>query len=468
MQSAPEYQQPTGHKAMTTVVEQLAAWSSKLKFADIPDAVLHAAERCLIDIVGVICLGSTTSVAARAHQYLDANYKTANSQVAGHPLRFTAEAAAFANATAAHACDYDDTSYAGVLHPTAAVFPAALACAQQQVDTSGKTLLLSFIAGMEIIGALGKGFSNNLYHRGWFNSGLLGAIGAAAASARILNLTLKQTHHALSLAAAQSASSRAVLGTEAKPLVLARASQLGVHAAQLASFGVDAPLNVFEHHNGLVELMNNGQFDQAAPHQLGTTWSLLDPGIAFKRYPLCSAAQAGAEAAHQLQLKHAISVRDIQHICCEATELVLMSLPYSQPTSISQAQFSMPFAIACALVHGEINWDHLSGETWLHQEIHDLMAKVTLLESAELRADPDTPQLFPEGAIVEILLNDAQKFRERLGAATGMPNNPMSLEQLMTKFKQCMVLTTSPQQIEERLECLQNLAKQKNCNNFLD
>src|SRR5690606_852739 len=129
--------------------------------------------------------------------------------------------AALVNGAAAHALDFDDNFDPAKAHASAVLVPAILALAEGRAGEppiSGFAMLDAYIVGLQIMGRTGQGV--NPYHRdrGWHATATLGAIGAAAACARLLRLSAGQAAHALSLATSMASGSMAQFGTMAKPL----------------------------------------------------------------------------------------------------------------------------------------------------------------------------------------------------------------------------------------------------------
>jgi len=172
-----------------------------------------------------------------------------------------APGAAFANGAAAHALDFDDNCYAGIVHGSAVVFPAVLAVAQQRGEMGSK-LLLGFVTGLEVEFAVAKALTNSIYDKGWWTTSVLGAIGSAAGAAKVAGFNREMTEHTLSLAAVGAGATRAVRGTTAKHYYCGRAAELGVVSAIAAKQGATGPSSVFEDRSGLAQVLNDGIFDQ--------------------------------------------------------------------------------------------------------------------------------------------------------------------------------------------------------------
>ena len=105
----------------------------------------------------------------------------------GQGARLPAPWAALVNGTAAHALDFDDNFDPAKAHATAVLVPAILALAEQE-GASGRACLDAYVAGLQILGRVGQGVNPAHRNRGWHATATVGAIGAAAACARLLRL----------------------------------------------------------------------------------------------------------------------------------------------------------------------------------------------------------------------------------------------------------------------------------------
>lgn len=358
---------------------EIAEWSAALTFEAVPAPVRAVARACFIDTLGVALAGSRTEVAGRARAVALAVGAPGACTILGTPARLAAPAAAFANATAAHALDFDDNCYAGVVHGSAVVVPAALAMAQA-LDAPGEDLLTAFIAGAEAEYALGAAATMTLYDRGWWTTGVLGPIGAAAAASRLLGLDAEATASALGIALAGTGGAKAAFGTDAKPLLAGRAAEAGVIAALLAANGASGPHQAAEHARGFAGLFNDGVFDGAASASLGTTWRMLDPGVDIKRIPVCLSSHAAVDAVVELVERHGVPLDDIAAIVCDVPPVVIANLIHDRPATRQQAQFSMPFAIAVSLRFGDLTLAHLDDAILHAATLSALMGKVTMVD----------------------------------------------------------------------------------------
>ena len=421
---------------MEAIANTLGEWIAALEYGDIPTDVQSEAKRCLIDVVGVALAGTRHDVGRKSREHIKREYAEGACTLFGDRSRVSSSAAAFANAVAAHAYDFDDTCYAGITHGSAVVFPAVLAAAEAECVT-GERLLTAFIAGVETEYALGASVGDHLFFKGWHPTTVLGSIGATAGVAKILGLDADKTAQALGVAASQAGSLQTGKGTPVKPFLAGRAAESGVHFARMAGMGLPAPLDAFEKERGFFDIVNDGKRDLSALANLGSVYRLVDPGIAFKLYPVCSAAQAAVEETARILARENIDGDAVNEVLCEVTHLVHVSLDHDRPRTPVEAQFSMPFAVGCMLVFGDLGLAQLDEETLADPRLRAVMPRIGMRISRQLAEDPETPRKCPEGAFITVRTVDGREIRRFNGAATGLPANPMPDIDLDRKFRDC-------------------------------
>lgn len=421
-----------------SVIDQLANFVCELDLDRVPPAVVDEARRCVLDTVGVIVAGQQSQLGRANIEHSMQAYGQGNSCILGTGFALHPIGAARVNASSGHAYDFDDTSYTGIMHGSVVVLPAALAMAEHR-GVGGKLLLEAFIAGVEVEYAIAEWCTTHIYYKGWWTSGVYGPLGAAAAAAKILGLDSHATAHAMSIAVSHSSGMKASFGSDAKPLGVGVAASIGTESALLAAAGLTGPNQVFEGKNGFLSLYNDDKHSTHIGLQLSDKWRLHDPGILFKSFPVCSAAQAGAELAARLMDRHQLGSSEIVNIACEVPPLVNISLVYHDPKSIRQAQFSMQYAIGCILTYGDIKLEHLTEAVLAQSELQQQMKKVSMHVPEYLENDDTVHERCPEGAGVTITTRSQEQFGDFLDRPTGMPGNPVSTPALVNKFRDCLV-----------------------------
>ena len=420
---------------MASAVRDLAEWSAGLTIAAIPEDVLAVGRRCLIDTIGVALAGSSTRVARMARILAGSGVTGRVASLIGCDRTAGGPSVAFANGTAAHALDFDDNCYAGVVHGSAVIVPAVLAATQAE-DLSGEALLVGLIAGSEVEYAVGAAAGLSLYQRGWWTTGLIGPVGAAAATANALRLDTRQTADAIAIAASGSGGAKACFGTDAKALLCGRAAEAGYICALLAREGATGPHDVLEHPRGFAGLMNGGAFDSAEIATIGRAWRMLTPGIDVKRIPVCLSSHAAVDAVVELAADLAEAPRTFRSIVCDVPPIVRANLRYDSPTTPQEAQFSLQFAIAAHLIFGDVTLDHLHLDVLAFPELLELMAKVEVITGPRWD-DPLSQAATPEGADVTIETASGHRRSRFRAFARGTAQDPLTHDEVERKFMAC-------------------------------
>ncbi|MEQ8538148.1 MAG: MmgE/PrpD family protein [Coleofasciculus sp. D1-CHI-01] len=295
------------------ILPSLSQWATNLTFARIPKAAVEAAKRSIIDTFAVGCAGSTWSTITALKKSSQELYQGSSADCLDFQTTLSPVGAALLNSAACHVLDYDDTFYPGVLHPSTVVFPSALALAQS-VRSDGQSLLTAFIAGLEAECILGKMVQDTLYNQGWFPTVVLGVVGSAIAASHLLKLSAIQTSYAVNIALSQS-SLLPKRGTPVRPYLVGRAAAIGVESAYIAQAGINLDVDAFAHacHQLFSQINPHLNFDVSLVKQLGKIWSLVEPGFALKRYPVCSSAQAASECLQNVVTQHELDPADIQY-----------------------------------------------------------------------------------------------------------------------------------------------------------
>lgn len=419
-----------------SAIKKAAEWSSTLKLDGIPQAVLKVARDCFVDTLGVALAGASRPVVGKLRGLAERNYREGDATVFAGKTRMTAPAAALINGAAAHALDFDDNCYAGFVHGSAVIVPAVLAVAEAE-NVSGAELVTAFVAGCEVEFATGDAATPHLYEKGWWNTGVLGPIGAATAAARIMKLDAQKTGYAIGLAVAGTGGAKACFGTDGKAALCGRTAEAGVVAALMAREGCSGPINAFEDSRGFANLLNDKIFLSECFEQFGRDWRLLKPGVDFKRVPICLSAHAALDAVMDIMAERHVAAADIENIVCDVGPVVTANLVYADPKTPQQAQFSLPFTIGCMLVKGDISLVDLSQAVVDDPKVRTAMQHVKSVTSDRWKAGGEIAQRYPEGAHVTLTTRDGRTYEHFNGFARGTTARPLTDEEIADKFMSC-------------------------------
>jgi 2-methylcitrate dehydratase PrpD len=424
------------HASAVNLSLRLAQFATRRLEAPLPSVTMQAAARVLLDATGVMRAASTLAeVQPFVTEARDAGHGACC--VLGTQVNARAELAALANGAMAHALDYEDTLDSAPLHPNASLIPAVLAVAQSQGSINGRTLLEAVAVGCDVACRLALCLRRPLEEGGWYPPPIVGAWGAVAAAARILNLTPRQLLDAWSLLLLQNSCAGEIKHDRHTALRAVREAfpaQIAVQVTRLALAGVrgfDAPL---EGQNGFFRLFAQDQYDaEALFHELGQRWHI--DTLSFKPWPSCRGTHAAIECA--LQLREAIDgawlqIRHLRVEGCPVHRMLAEPIERKRaPQTAIDAKFSLPFTVATALVTGKVELDSFDPDALQHRNVQELAQHA----SFSVRSDWG-PEAAVSGA-VEVELLDGRTLRREVLQPRGSPSRPLEDAELLLKFVEC-------------------------------
>ena len=422
-----------------TLLEQLAA----TVVAPVPAAVLAGMPARVLDILG-ICVRATELDTSRAVAGFAAD-------TGGHPDAtavgvggaLPAAEAAFVNGVLAHSLDYDDTHLPSILHPSASVVPAALATAQA-VDAGGPELLAAVAVGIEVCIRVGMaGYDPDerqsvFFERGQHATSICGALGSAAASARLRGADAAQAVDAMAVACSMASGIIEAnrQGGTVKRLHCGWAAKAGVSAADLAARGITGPATALEGRFGLFEaFLGEAARPDATVDGLGQHWHAAD--VFYKPYPANHFTHTGIDAALAVR-GCGIEVADIERIELAVAPPTVRTIgdpieAKRSPATGYQAQFSGPYTVAAALLGGGglgLGLGDFTDELAVDPTRRALMARVDVV------GDPALLDIYPFQfpARLTVTTVDGSRITEERLHNRGGTDLPLSPDELATKF----------------------------------
>lgn len=416
----------------TALTRNLGEFVANLKFADIPGEAVSVVKTGFADCIGVMFAGAGEPLVRIMTDTF--NPVAGEARLVFGPRTAPAPQAAWINGAAAHALDYDDVALRG--HPSTVLVPAILAEAEA-LGASGEEMIAAYAAGYETWGELVTRDPDHYHAKGWHPTGVLGAIGAAAACARLHKLNAEQCAQAIALGASQSAGLMSNFGTMTKPFHAGHAAHAGVLAARLVKNGFTSALDAIEHTQGfLAALSPKGRYDAETPVRVGERWQLLTAQLGIKKYPLCYCTHRALDGVHDLVKAHKIAAETINRVVVNTSRLNATILKNHRPQTGLEAKFSMEFAMASVLVRGRAGLNELQDDFVQTPEVQALMQKVVV--EPDDREDPEQPGRSPYD-LVTVEIADGRKIESpRVRDIRGGPALPLSRDELWAKFSDCV------------------------------
>ena len=397
---------------------RVARFARTVRWEDLPAHVRSQAIRCVLDLCGAAVAGSRTEAAQTAAAYAHYAHGTGASTIIGTGARCTPVGAALANGFAASALDIDDGYRPVKGHPGAVVFPAVLAAAEE-AKSSGVELLTALVVGYEVAMRAGRVLHSlyDFYH----GSGAWAPVGAAAGVARLLDCDAERTWHALGIAEFHAAMTPEMRSVDHPSMLkdgIGWGAMVGIASGQLAARGFTGIPALFDADHSGVRLAES----------LGDEYLILD--LYFKPYACCRWAQPAIEGALSAARQIRATATDVARVRVHTFEAAT-HLRSVAPRTTEEAQFSLPWPIACALIDGVVGPEQVTGESLSDAARRELAARV------ELVVDPELERAFPEQALawVEIATTGGSRARSKISAAPGDAHTPLGDDELTDKFR---------------------------------
>lgn len=346
-----------------------------LTWHDIPEHVQRQARRCLLDTLGAAVAGRQTPLSRIIHNVSAANFGGRGAYLWLDGREVSPPGAALANGMTIDALDIHDGSNDVKGHVGVAIIPSILALqgalAEGLRAPDGRELLTTLVVGYEI--ALRAGVALHTTACDYHTSGAWNALGCAAVAARCLGLDGAQTQHALGIAEYHGPRSPMMRCIDF-PTMLKDGSGWGAMA------GVSAGLLAREGFSGAPAATMESTDVTAIWRDLGRRWRMDD--LYFKPHAVCRWAQPAITAALALQEAHAFAPDDIREIRVHTFHQAVR-LSRRRPQTTEEAQYSLPFPLAAAMVYGALGWAQLNDVALQDSRVLRLADRVRLLESHE-------------------------------------------------------------------------------------
>ncbi|WP_174364166.1 MmgE/PrpD family protein [uncultured Caballeronia sp.] len=403
----------------------LADFVAGLTLDGLAPAIVQKARLCLTDGIGASMTLVRSQEALHALASLGGARVDSRALVLGVPRRERAADAAFVNAIAAAATIRTDTHAPSASHPGMVVLPVVLALGEE-CGASASDLLCAIVAGYEVSIRLGLALVTPAVSRIFRPTGLTGAVGAAAAGARVLGLDTHATRAAMALAAntASGLNEWARAGTSEHVFHAGTAARNAIVAVELARAGAQAAPRSLSGLAGLLAAYGAIERAGVLTDQLGKRFHMLD--VIHKLAPACIFAQAPCQAALKLALQDRITPEEIARVDIGVAGVAAVfpgcdfSGPFSNPAA---AQQSIQFGVAsvlCASAIDEIHWAQPR-----NLQVNELATR------CHVTVDPGIDAGYPQrlGASISVRTINGETLRDSVPDAT-----PMSMQAIEARF----------------------------------
>ena len=428
---------------------QLSEAVAGIEFDSLGEAELGAVRHLLLDHIGVAAAGSTTDSAAAFRRTMGrfSHDDRAALAVIGAGTTAAPVPAAMANAVAGHSIEYDDVHNASSSHPGVVMFPAAMA-ATALAGGDERDFVRAVVVGYEVMCRAGRAADPVAHYARHFHpTGTIGSLGAAAAAAAAAGLDAEGLNSAVGIAATMASGSMEFLsdGAWTKRLHPALAARNGVEAALLAADGYVGTVDGICGQRGFLA----SHSEAPAPGRLlegWGDWPLEVVSTSIKRHTCCRYNQGAIDALLAIRSAYGVGAGDVESVVIGIPSVAvdIVAEPVAskrRPSSVVDAQFSLPFGAAAALLWGRAGLAEYD-EARLCEP-----AALTLMERVGYEVDPEIDRTFPERwrAWARVTTVGGETYEQRVDDPKGDPGNPFTPAESREKFDDLAAAVYSPE-----------------------
>ncbi|HET7342929.1 MAG TPA: MmgE/PrpD family protein, partial [Methylomirabilota bacterium] len=270
--------------------------------------------------------------------------------------------------------------------------------------------------------------------RGWHATAACGVFAAALVAGKLEGLDAGRLTAALGIAGSFASGVLEYLedGSWVKRVHAGWAGHGGAVASALARGGFSGPATILEGRFGFYRTLLGVEPDPAPFATLGRAWET--PAIGFKPYPCCHYNHAYLDCALDLLREHRFAPQTVEAIECRvpAGQMPIVCEPRAgklRPRTAYEAQFSLPYSIASALLDGRVTLD-----TYAPSRLDDAR-RLALAERVTCVVDPEST--FPRGfpGWVRVRLADGRTLQARAPDGRGSLARPLPEGAIVEKFR---------------------------------
>ncbi|MDH4207904.1 MAG: MmgE/PrpD family protein, partial [Anaerolineae bacterium] len=428
-----------------------------LRYEDLPAEVRQRAANLVLDLLGSM-IGSKNVESSRIASAVALELGGPEEcTVVGRGRKVAAPNAAFANAIQGYAFDFADDHNESNAHPSVATIPTSLALGEK-LHASGREAIEAIALGNEVVCRLGSAFLGKTYYQGFHPSSTCGTFGAAVSAAKLLKLDVQQTAHAQGIAGSQTGGLMAwnTSGSYTKRLQAGHPAMVGIISAMLAQKGFDGPPEILEGQDGFLQAYSyQRQYDTSLiTDGLGKEWTFANSSI--KVYPCCRYSGGHLDACLDIATRYVPDWRSIKHIQIRSSDYTirLLAMPRKRdPQNVVDAQFSMPWQAAIALIDRKIDAGTFTPNNIHRPDVRELMKKV------DWEVDEEFERRYPEhySCAVTVTMDDGTEYTSVVDDPKGDYRNPVTQQQLEDKFRGLAGMVLDAERVERIIGLVTNL-----------
>ena len=442
---------------MSGVEGKLVDYILDTKYEDLPSEIVDVGKNLILTIFGTTIAGAMTEgCKALINQIKEWGGKE-EATILLHGGKVPAYNAVLINSYMARALDFDDGIRPG-MHVGASAVPAALAASELAGGCSGEEFLTAVAVGAEVADRINVVSD----YDGFDPTGICSIFGAVTVCSRILGLDRDQTWDALAMAFNRSGGSfqSNIEGTLSVRLIQGFVSQGGLICAQLAKRGFTGPKSFLEGVYGYFHLYAKDRYDpEAVVGGLGKRFEFQK--TVFKKYPSCGDTLTSTDAILKLIKEKELTPEDVIEINIRVT-------PYAYKLTGNEfqirdnprvdAQFNIRYCVANVLLRRSSKLEHFEAPLVRDPKIMEITKKIHVMP------DPDLEKRDETAMEMQVLTKNGTVYNKSIDFPPGGPENPLTREENMERFRNCVHYAKEPlpqENIEKLVQWVEELQEIK-------
>jgi 2-methylcitrate dehydratase PrpD len=405
-----------------TACDMLADHFAGLAFGDIPQTLIDDASTLVLDYLGVALAGSQTDSGRIAARFAAETGGRGEATLIGDGRSVPAVHAAFANAIASHSVELDDVDSLALFHFSPPVVSAALAVAERE-QASGKDFIAAVAAGCEMMARASAATNPSLRDRGFHTTPSCGVFGAAIAAARLLKLDREATISALGLAGAQASGLMEMYGPSMqKRFNPGPGARNGITAAIMAQMGFTGAATIFDGERGFCHAFSDRADAGELTRGLGKDFPVF---MEYKPYSCARPIHNAIDCALGIRAELKEPLSGVRAITVRRHPTWAHYHGNPAPGTYHEAQVSLPYSVAVALVEGAALLPQYEDEKLSDRTILHLASLVTIV--------PDDTLSRGVSCLMTLETDTGAVYRSLVDHPRGSIANPMTADEMHNK-----------------------------------
>lgn len=409
-------------------VQRLVAWAAGLRYDDVPEAARKRMALIMGDDIAAILSAQDEPEVFAFHKHLQSRSSREEATLLRkNKPKVDALGAALGNGLAASWNEMDEGYRKSPCHAGIYLLPALFAVAERD-GLAVREVMRAAVGAYEITARFARAWRSimpPLHPHGIFNS-----VGAATAVGLAKKLDAERLLLAVTGATTMVSPgpyNHAIQGALVRNAWAAAGAQTGMLAVDLALCGVggfaSSPYDVY------ASCLRAETDVSQLTNDLGVDWAVCD-GY-HKLYACCQYAHASLDALGEI-LARRPEIKGGERVASIVVETDPrgMTLDNYEPATTLASKFSMPHALAAAVVYGNAGVEAFTSASLSDSRVSSLRKKTEMKPHPDVRPWPhDRP------GRITLVLDDGEKLSAERASARGGPDQPFTQEEIEKKIK---------------------------------